>query len=81
VVNGYRVDFHWPDLGLVVATDGLRDHRTAAQQSRDREQDQAHIRAGLTCPRFTHRQVGHEPGVVVATLTGVAARLAPHRAA
>lgn len=27
-VNGFRVDFYWPDLGLVVETDGLRHHRT-----------------------------------------------------
>src|SRR5215203_5201428 len=27
-VNGFKVDFHWPDLGLVVETDGLRYHRT-----------------------------------------------------
>ena len=23
-VDGHRVDFYWPDLGLVVETDGLR---------------------------------------------------------
>jgi hypothetical protein len=23
-VNGFRVDFYWPDLGLVIETDGLR---------------------------------------------------------
>ena len=33
-VNGFRVDFYWPDLGLVVETDGLRYHRTPAQQAR-----------------------------------------------
>jgi hypothetical protein len=33
-LNGFRVDFHWPDLGLVVETDGLRYHRTPAQQAR-----------------------------------------------
>ncbi len=34
-VNGFEVDFFWPDLGLVVETDGFRCHRTAAAQSRD----------------------------------------------
>ena len=29
-VNGFEVDFYWPDLGLVVETDGFRYHRTAA---------------------------------------------------
>ena len=32
-VNGFKVDFYWPELGLVVETDGLRYHRTPAQQS------------------------------------------------
>lgn len=27
-VSGFRVDFYWPDLGLVVETDGLGYHRT-----------------------------------------------------
>lgn len=74
-VNGFKVDFYWPDIGLVVETDGLRYHRTAAQQARDRLRDQAHARAGLTPLRFTHGQVRFEPGHVKATLTAVAARL------
>jgi hypothetical protein len=43
-VNGFKVDFHWPDLGLVVETDGLRFHRTPAEQARDRLRDQRHTR-------------------------------------
>lgn len=35
-VNGFKVDFYWPGLGLVVETDGLRYHRSPAQQARDR---------------------------------------------
>jgi very-short-patch-repair endonuclease len=75
VVNGFRVDFYWPDLGLVVETDGLRYHRTPAQQARDRVRDQAHAAAGLTTLRFTHAQVAFDPGHVEATLTAVAYRL------
>lgn len=26
IVNGWEVDFYWPDLGLVIETDGLRYH-------------------------------------------------------
>jgi very-short-patch-repair endonuclease len=74
-VNGFQVDFHWPDLGLVVETDGPRDHRTPAQQSRDRERDQDHAASGLTTLRFTEAQVRHEPDRVQATLTAVAQRL------
>jgi very-short-patch-repair endonuclease/predicted transcriptional regulator of viral defense system len=74
-LNGFKVDFFWPDLGLVVETDGLRYHRTPAQQGRDRLRDQAHAAAGLTPLRFTHRQVRYEPRHVGATLTAVAKRL------
>jgi very-short-patch-repair endonuclease len=75
VVGGYKVDFHWPSLGLVVETDGLRYHRTPAQQARDRRRDQAHIAAGLTTLRFTHAQVTFEPEHVCVTLAAVAQRL------
>ena len=78
-VNGFRVDFHWAGLGLVVETDGLRYHRTAAQQARDRERDQAHAAAGLTALRFTHAQVRFRPEQVRVTLAAVAGRLAGAR--
>jgi len=74
-VSGFKVDFHWPDLGLVVETDGLRYHRTPGQQTRDRVRDQAHTAAGLTPLRFTHAQVRFEPRHVQATLSAVALRL------
>ncbi len=76
-VSGFRVDFFWPELGLVVETDGLRYHRTPAQQSRDRVRDQAHARAGLTPLRFTHDQIAHRAADVQQTLVAVAARNAP----
>ena len=75
VVDGYRVDFHWPDLGLVVETDGLRYHRTPLQQARDRVRDQAHLASGRTALRFTHDQVAHEAAYVIATLRRVARNL------
>lgn len=75
MVNGFEVDFYWPDLGLVIETDGLRYHRTPAQQERDRVRDQVHTAAGLTCLRFTHAQVARDPGHVRITLSAVAARL------
>jgi very-short-patch-repair endonuclease len=75
-LNDYRVDFFWPELGLVVETDGLRYHRTPAQQGRDRLRDQAHAAAGLTPLRFTHSQVRFEPECVRETLANVAERLA-----
>lgn len=76
IVNGFEVDFYWPDLGLVVETDGLRYHRTPAEQARDRLRDQAHTAAGLTQLRFTHEQVRYEPDHVVRILAQTASRFA-----
>lgn len=67
-----RVDFHWPELGLVVETDGLRYHRTPTQQARDIERDNAHRAAGLVPVRFTHGQVRHRPRYVERTLAAIA---------
>lgn len=80
-LNGFKVDFYWPDLDLVVETDGLRYHRTPAQQARDRLRDQAHTAAGLTTLRFTHAQVRYEADHVRSTLRAVADRLAKEKAA
>lgn len=74
-LNGYRVDFHWPELGLVVETDGLQYHRTPSQQKRDRLRDQTHVAAGLTALRFTAAQVRFEPRETMATLIAVTSRL------
>lgn len=75
LVNEFEVDFYWPDLGLVVETDGLRYHRTPAEQARDRLRDQTHTAAGLTPLRFTHEQVRYEPEHVLTILTATARRL------
>jgi predicted transcriptional regulator of viral defense system len=81
IVNGYEVDFYWPDLGLVVEADSLRYHRTAAKQTRDLERDQAHARAGLTCIRFSHAQIKYDPEYVRNTLAAVVSRLTASHAA
>jgi very-short-patch-repair endonuclease len=63
-LNSHRVDFHWPELGLVVETDSLTYHRTASEQAVDVRGDQAHVRAGLRTLRFTHLQVFGQPSYV-----------------
>jgi very-short-patch-repair endonuclease len=75
MVNGFEVDFYWPDLKLVVETDGLRYHRTPAAQARDALRDQTHTAAGYTRLRFSHHQVKHEPAHVKAILRATASRL------
>lgn len=77
-VLGFRVDFFWPELRLVIETDGLTYHRTPAQQAADRKRDQALTAAGYTCLRFTRAQVRLEPVTVIAILRATTARLGTH---
>ncbi len=74
-LNGYRVDFYWPKLLLVVEIDSLRYHRTPLKQAADQRRDQAHIAAGLTPLRFSEWQVHREPDHVRRMLTATARRL------
>jgi uncharacterized protein DUF559 len=74
-VNKFEVDFFWPELGLVVETDGWRYHRTPAAQTRDALRFQRHTAAGLTPLRFSHYQVKYEPRHVRGILKATATRL------
>jgi hypothetical protein len=47
-VNGWEVDFYWPELDFVVEADSLTYHRTPQQQARDRLRDQAHASWGCS---------------------------------
>jgi very-short-patch-repair endonuclease len=77
MVNGFEVDFYWPDLKFVVETDGLRYHRTPFAQAKDARRDQAHTAAGYTRLRFSHHQVKYEPGYVLRILSETTSRLNP----
>jgi very-short-patch-repair endonuclease len=70
-VLGFEVDFHFPDHGLIVETDGLRYHRTPAQQARMVKRDQTHTSHGFRVLRFTHWQIAHAPNEVADVLQRV----------
>jgi hypothetical protein len=74
-LNGGRVDFYWPGLGLVIEVDGGRYHRTPMQQTKDARRFQAHTAAGLVPLRFTHWQIRYAPHEVESALIPVVARL------
>lgn len=78
-LNEFEVDFFWPELGLVVETDGWRYHRTPAAQTRDALRFQKHTAAGLTPLRFSHYQVKYEPRHVRQILEKTAANLLSRR--
>ena len=80
MVDKFEVDFFWPELGLVVETDGWRYHRTPSAQSRDALRFQTHVASGLTPIRFSHYQVKYEPRHVENTLRKTATHLRGHPA-
>ncbi len=75
MVNGFEVDFFFPELKLVIETDGLRYHRTPSAQARDARRDRTHTLTGMTPLRFTHYEVKHEAPKVVRTLKSAVALL------
>jgi very-short-patch-repair endonuclease len=56
-INGYEVDFVWPEQRLIVETDGLAAHRTRQAMERDRERDRRLLRAGFRTIRLTARSL------------------------
>jgi very-short-patch-repair endonuclease len=74
-VLGFEVDFFFPDHDLIVETDGLRYHRTPAQQARMVKRDQTHTASGLRVLRFTHWQIAHAPNEVTAVLRRIRTHL------
>ncbi|MBS1894463.1 MAG: DUF559 domain-containing protein [Actinobacteria bacterium] len=73
-VLGYETDFFFPEHDLIVETDGLRYHRTPAQQARAAKRDQKHVAAGFRVLRFTHWQIAKAPGEVTSVLRQVRSR-------
>ena len=74
-LNGGRVDFYFPGLGIVVECDGGRYHRTPLQQTNDAARFQRHAVAELIPLRFTHWQIRYDPKTVEHVLRTVAARV------
>jgi very-short-patch-repair endonuclease len=68
---GFETDFFFPDLDLIVETDGLRYHRTPSQQARAAKRDQQHVAAGYKVLRFTHWQIAHAANEVTGVLRAV----------
>jgi hypothetical protein len=84
-VEGFEVDFHWPDARLVVELDGFAFHGTREAFERDRARDTALQAAGWRSVRVTHRRLtgdaealAHQLHALVAREThAIRAQLAP----
>jgi very-short-patch-repair endonuclease len=74
---GYVADFLWPELKLIVETDGFESHSSRSAFEHDRRRDQKLAAAGYTVIRVTCRQLQDEPYAVIARIAqAIAARAA-----
>jgi hypothetical protein len=63
-IDGYEVDFLWPEASLVVELDGLAAHTTRATFNADRLRDRRLWRAGLRTMRLTSQALDDEEAVL-----------------
>jgi very-short-patch-repair endonuclease len=63
-IEGYEVDFAWPDAGLVVETDGFAAHGTRNAFVNDRLRDRRLRRAGFEVVRLTANDLRYEAETV-----------------
>ena len=68
VVEGYEVDFSWPEASLIVEADSWSAHKSRTSFERDRLRDAALATAGWRVIRITWRRLEREPAVVAAQL-------------
>jgi very-short-patch-repair endonuclease len=60
-----RVDFAWPDVGLLVEADGFAFHADRRRYRNDRRRANALVLAGWRLLRFSWEDVLHDPDAVV----------------
>jgi very-short-patch-repair endonuclease len=72
----YRLDFAWPELRVVVETDGWATHGRRQAFEDDRARDAALLAAGWRVLRVTYRRLRREPTLVAAQLSAVLAQAA-----
>ncbi|MBK5305585.1 MAG: DUF559 domain-containing protein [Frankiaceae bacterium] len=63
-----RVDFCWPEHGLIVETDGRRWHDPEDVRTFDRRRANACAQRGWRLLRFTWAEVLHDPAYVIASV-------------
>ena len=73
-LEGYEVDFAWPEAGLVVELDGLAAHATREAVRRDRKRDRVLWRAGFRTMRLISADL-EDPAAVLADLAQASVRV------
>jgi very-short-patch-repair endonuclease len=71
---GFRVDFCWPEWGLVVEADGAAAHAGRRAHARDTRRDVALTNAGWTVLRFAYADIVGDPRYVAGAIAAALAR-------
>jgi very-short-patch-repair endonuclease len=67
-IEGYEVDFVWPDRRLIVDVDGYEHHRSPAAFAADRERDVTLTAKGWQVMRFTYEHITRRAAWVAGAL-------------
>jgi very-short-patch-repair endonuclease len=67
-IGPFTVDFLWPEVRLVVETDGYAAHRGRQAFEDDRARDLELRRRGYEVMRFTDSQINGQPAVVAGAI-------------
>jgi Transcriptional regulator, AbiEi antitoxin/Protein of unknown function (DUF559)/AbiEi antitoxin C-terminal domain len=73
-IEGYEVDFAWPEQKLIVELDGFAAHGRRSAFERDRLRDRRLARAGYGTLRLTDRMVRYDEEAIVADLAAFLSR-------
>ncbi len=73
LVEGYVVDFYWPQYRLVVEVDGYAFHKQRRSFESDRQKDIALQLAGIRVARVTHERIVTQPTRLITELRGLIA--------
>jgi very-short-patch-repair endonuclease len=74
IVEGYEVDFLWPEDKLIVETDGFAAHGTPGGFERDRVRDRRLLRAGFRTIRVTPTALTYDEDAIAADLEALLRR-------
>jgi very-short-patch-repair endonuclease len=67
-VEGWELDFYWPEFGVAVETDGRPYHIAVRDQEKDKYKDTKLALMGITVIRITDARLGLEPDKVLADI-------------
>jgi very-short-patch-repair endonuclease len=73
-LDGYEVDFYWPEAGLIVELDGFQAHGTRSRFEADRLRDRRFARKGLQTMRLTARALSYDEEAIAADLEAACSR-------